>query len=735
MKIVRVGFDVPLDTLFDYRCDEPAVSVTAADIGTRVLVPFGKRSAVGVILEIADTSTVAMGRLKPIHRILREAPGFSADDIKLMRFAAEYYHHPLGAVVMSALPAWLRRVRRQPAASLNHYALMALGATRTIDSLPARALVKRRLLALFQAQRVLDGDAIRACAPSTKTVLTQMIGAGYIEQREGTLPHTPSAIAPTLADVALPQLTPDQAAAVTALCADLSVFKPHLLLGVTGSGKTEVYLRVIDKILKKCRQTLLLVPEISLTPQLEATVRARFPSTKVVSLHSGLNETERLNHWIAAQSGAARIVLGTRLAVFAPLPQLGLIVVDEEHDASFKQSDGFRYSARDLAVVRARQCGVPIVLGSATPALETWHNAASGRYALTRLPRRINNTMPRINCVNTRDVKLQDGLAPALLASIKGRLARHEQILIFINRRGYAPVLMCHDCGWLSGCHRCSAKLVLHLQDRQLHCHYCGYQAPAPLACPDCGNADLSPVGQGTQRVEATLAAHFPHARILRIDRDSTRRRGAWSGMRSRIEAREVDILVGTQILAKGHDFPNLSLVGVVNADSSLYSTDFRAPERLYALLTQVAGRAGRGAVQGDVLIQTDFPTHPLYAALGDQNYARFANDLLQERRVAGFPPFQYQALLRAEAPKVDAAIHWLTRAAGLGREIDNTVTIYDPVPAAMMRLAGRERAQLLVQCASRNRLQQFIAAWRVALTEKKSGTARWSIDVDPLEL
>ena len=313
--------------------------------------------------------------------------------------------------------------------------------------------------------------------------------------------------------------------------------------------------------------------------------------------------------------------------------------------------------------------------------------------------------------------------------------AAREQTLIFINRRGYAPVLMCHDCGWLSGCHRCSAKLVLHLQDRQLHCHHCGYQAPAPLACPACGNADLSPVGQGTQRVEAALAAHFPTARVLRIDRDSTRKRNAWSGMRARIEAREIDILVGTQILAKGHDFPSLSLVGVINADSLLYSTDFRAPERLYALLTQVAGRAGRGSVQGDVLIQTDFPDHSLYAALRDQNFANFADALLKERRAAGFPPFQYQALLRAEAPKLETAILWLTRAAALGRNIDGAVTIYDPVPAGMMRLAGRERAQLLVQSTRRNHLQRFLSAWRAALMEKRSGVVRWAMDVDPLEL
>ncbi len=731
MKIARVGFDVPLDKLFDYRCDD----LHPTDLGARVLAPFGKRGAVGIILEIGDSSELALSRIKPITRLLREAPGFGAGDLELIRFAAAYYQHPLGSVAMSALPAGLRRSRAKPVKSLTHYALTASGAALDIQALPKRALAKRRLLALFQARGVVDDSAIGNFTKSEKIVLKQLVNEYFVECREGSLTFAPAADRHTPCAAEAPQLTPDQSRVVTSVCAELSGFKPHLLLGVTGSGKTEVYLRVMEAVLKRGRQALLLVPEISLTPQLETVVCGRFPHLKVVSLHSGLNEGERLQHWIDAQSGAARIVLGTRLAVFAPMPELGLIIVDEEHDASFKQNEGFRYSARDLAVVRARQRDVPVVLGSATPSLETWHNAATQRYALAPMLRRINNTPPRIACINTRDVPLQDGLAQPLLTAVGRKLAAREQVLIFINRRGYAPVLMCHDCGWLSNCHRCSAKLVLHLKLRRLHCHHCGYQAPVPMACPDCGNADLSPVGQGTQRIEAALAARFPQARVLRIDRDSTRNKGAWSGMRTRIEAREVDILVGTQILAKGHDFPNLSLAGVINADSLLYSTDFRAPERLYALLTQVAGRAGRGTVPGEVLIQTDFPDHPLYAALQEQNFARFADALLDERRAMGLPPFQYQALLRAEAPRLDAAIQWLTRAAEIARGVDDAVTLYDPVPAGMMRLAGRERAQLLVQCASRNRLQRFLAAWRSQLSARRASTARWSIDVDPLEL
>ena len=427
-------------------------------------------------------------------------------------------------------------------------------------------------------------------------------------------------------------------------------------------------------------------------------------------------------------------MLGTRLAVFASLPELGLIVVDEEHDGSYKQSDGFRYSARDLAVTRARLRGVAVVLGTATPALETYHNAVSGRYALLVLADRIGAPPPRIACIDTRAEKLADGLSRQLLAAMRERLASGEQSLVFINRRGYAPVLMCRACGWTSGCRRCAAQLVLHLAERRLRCHHCGHESPTPVACPDFGNVDLAPVGQGTQRVEEALARHFPQARILRVDRDTTSRRRAWQAMRQRIQDRDVDILVGTQILAKGHDFPYLNLVGVLNADSRLYSDDFRAAERLYALLTQVAGRAGRAGVQGEVLIQTEFPQHPLYAALRRQDYREFAESALAERRQAGFPPFVYQALLRAEAPRLAAAMAFLLEAARASRALEAGVELYDPVPAALPRRAGRERAQLLVQSDSRQRLRAFLEDWHRVLGSGRLTRARWSLDIDPLD-
>ena len=727
MKIIRVGLDVPVATLFDYRADD----VGADDVGRRVVVPFRRKIVIGIIIEIATVSAVPPHRLKAALHVLRDSPAFLADDLHLMKFASDYYHHAYGAVLMSALPARLRRVHALPRPVETRFVLTAAGVSADIDQLSARAIVRRRLLALFKQERSLDASTVKTVAPTAPAALKQLVACGWVERQVIAAP-TP-APGPHWA-AAGPALTLEQAEAVRAICASRGAFQPFLLLGVTSSGKTEVYLRVIDAVLAAGRQALLLVPEITLTPQLEALVRERFPSTPLVSLHSALNETERLKHWLAAQAGYARIVLGTRLAVLAPLPQLGIVIVDEEQDASFKQMDGLRYSARDLAIVRAQQRNVPIVLGSATPALETYYNAAIGRYHLLSLTQRVNAAPPRIVCISTRGEKLENGLSQPLLAAIAARLARSEQTLVFINRRGYAPVLMCHACGWLSGCRRCSAQLVLHLRDRRLHCHHCGYQAPVPVTCPECGNQELAPLGQGTQRVEAALAQHFPRARILRIDRDSTRRKLSWHAMRRRIHAREIDILVGTQILAKGHDFPHLNLVGVVNADSLLYSTDFRAPERLFTLLTQVAGRAGRGDMQGEVLIQTEFPRHALYAALQRQDYAAFARNLLAERQQAGFPPFVYQALLRAEAPKLETALAYLARAARLARTLAQGVTIYDPVHAGMVRLAGRERAQLLVQAESRARLQGFLAAWHARLAAEPATRARWSLDVDPLE-
>ncbi len=534
-----------------------------------------------------------------------------------------------------------------------------------------------------------------------------------------------------------PLLTAEQAVAVEAV-EPAAGFSAHLLHGVTGSGKTEVYLRLIEKTLGIGRQVLLLVPEINLTPQLEERVRSRFPDTRVVSLHSELAEAARERHWRAAFSGEASIVLGTRLAIFTPMQALGLIVVDEEHDPSFKQQDGMRYSARDVAVFRAHQAGIPILLGSATPSLESWANAAGGRYGLLKLLERANPeaSLPHVKLVDTRRMPLKEGVSDALISAIRDRLERGEQSLVFLNRRGYAPVLACPACGWVSRCTRCAANMVLHLADRRLRCHHCGCEHRVPRACPTCGNQDIHPFGRGTQRLESWLQEQFPEARVLRVDRDSVKSRKQWEVMLDRIHGGEADILVGTQMLAKGHDFPRLTLVGTLGADSALFAADWRAPERLFAQLMQVAGRAGRAELKGEVLIQTEYPDHPLYASLIAHDYPGFAASLLKERESAGFPPYAFQAMLRAEAPDMADAIAFLKTAASLPvvGEHEN-VLVYDPIPMKLSRLANLERGQLLVESHSRPILQAFLPRWREAIEGIKApNRLRWHIEVDPLE-
>jgi primosomal protein N' (replication factor Y) len=531
-------------------------------------------------------------------------------------------------------------------------------------------------------------------------------------------------------------LTTDQRAAVDLVLAGRERFHPVLLLGVTGSGKTEVYLHLVADVLARGRQALLLVPEIGLTPQFEEQVRARFPGAAVAAAHSHLAEGERAAAWLAAQSGAARVVLGTRLAVLMPFADLGLVIVDEEHDGSYKQQEGLRYSARDVAVRRAQRLQVPVVLGSATPSLESYANALEGRYALTRLPSRATGAaMPKVRTVDTRADRPHEGLTFALTAAIRERIARGEQSLVFVNRRGFAPVLFCRACSWHSTCTRCSANLVLHLRDGELRCHHCGRRERVPPKCPNCGAGELAPVGQGTQRVEETLREALPGARIARVDRDSTTRRGSFKRVLDQVRDGTIDVLVGTQMLAKGHDYAALTLVGVLDADSALFSADFRAAERLYAQLVQVSGRAGRGDRPGEVLIQTDFPAHPLYAAVASQDFERFAQAALEERRVATLPPFAHLALLRAESKKAGEATAFLRTAARLARRLAAGVEVFDPVPAPLERKAGFERAQLLARSPTRAAMQPFLRAWRAELAARGERRVRWSLDVDPQEV
>ena len=584
------------------------------------------------------------------------------------------------------------------------------------------------------------------CARYYQRPLGEVLGAALpprlrqVSRRALAAPEAHSGVPPALIETF--PLTPEQQAAVTTALAKTDGFHPVLLQGVTGSGKTEVYLRLIADALARGRQALFLVPEIGLTPQFEEHVASRFPEAKLVAAHSHRSEGERAAAWLAAQSGAAHIVLGTRLAVLMPFRDLGLIVVDEEHDLSYKQQEGLRYSARDTAVRRAQRLAIPVVLGSATPSLESYANAREGRYALAELPTRAASgaAMPAVRTVDTRADRPQDGFTFALVTAIRARLARKEQSLIFLNRRGFSPVLFCRASSWHSTCKRCSANLVLHLGAREMRCHHCGHRERIPTACPSCGAVDLAPIGHGTQRVEDTLRALFPDARIARVDRDSTARKGSLAGVLDKVRKGEIDILVGTQMLAKGHDYPNLPLVGVLDSDSALFSADFRAAERLFAQLVQVAGRAGRADRPGEVLIQTDFPGHPLYAAVARQDFARFAADALEERRLAGFPPFSHLALLRAESKKAGEALDFLKLAARIAKRMaahgtGDAVEVFDPVPAPLERKAGFERAQLLVRSRARAALQPFLQEWKAALTAEGVRNVRWSLDVDPQEV
>ncbi len=725
MSIIRVALDVPLDILFDYI----APGVTKQHIGARVQVPFGKKLVIGVIVEVTSSSRVSEGKLKSAICIFSDVPPLPKALLDLFKFCSNYYHYPLGEVVMNGLPTKLRSTNPfvQKSQVASQFRITKKGHVADTASISGRSFLKHRLLILLKESEVTNVREIKQLSPGAPKVLKEFVKLGWVEEVFSTF--TP----PSETSLEF-SLTTEQEGVVNEIVAEANQFNTWLLHGITGSGKTEVYLRLVALQLLKGRQTLVLIPEISLTPQLEAVFRTRFPTTPIISLHSGLNTSERANGWLQALQGKAQIILGTRLAVFTPIPNLGLIIVDEEQDNSFKQQSGLCYSARDVAIFRAKYTNIPIILGSATPSLESYYNAINRRYRMLRLSSRAVDkaVLPNVRCIDIRAVKVREGLSEPLIAALEKNLALNQQSLIFINRRGFAPVLMCKSCTWTATCGRCTSRLVVHLQEKKLRCHYCGYKESISSVCPKCGSQDIAPFGHGTQRVEAALVARFPYAKILRIDRDSTRRKDAWKEILEDIHEQRVDILVGTQILAKGHNFPNLGLVGILNSDASLYSTDFRAAEYLFSQLMQVAGRAGRANITGEVLIQTKFPGHPLYHALRRHNYETLAQTLLTERKVASFPPFAYQALLRAEAPKLETALDFLASAA-MSWPAGN-VEMFDPVPAQMARLKGMERAHLLVQSSSRKELHKFLTSWRTKLDKLSIRNTRWVLDVDPFE-
>ncbi|MGC0152561.1 primosomal protein N' [Chromobacterium vaccinii] len=721
---VQVAVDVPLAGTFSYLTESSVM------IGARVCVPFGNRRLCGVVVTPIPGEGVGApdaSRLRCIESVLDGLPPLPGEFLELARFAAAYYHHPLGQTLFTALPTALREPRDVRRPDRRPFALTAAGLG---DPPPPR---QRARLALWQAMQdgPLTSEQARAVTPQAGKLLADWLAEGKAERA------TPEPMPLQLGEG--PALNDEQQAALDALRAG-SGFQPWLLHGVTGSGKTEVYLRLIAEQLTARRQTLVLVPEINLTPQLIDRFAKRFPSSRIVVQHSHLADGERMHGWLDAWHGDADVVIGTRLSVFTPLPRLGLIVVDEEHDGSFKQQDGLRYHARDLAVWRARRAGVAIVLGSATPSLETVANVEAGRYKKLALTRRAHGAarLPDVRLVDTRRQKLAEGLAEPVLEALKQRLARQEMSLVFINRRGFAPVVACTACGWMSGCPHCSAKLVVHLMERKLRCHHCGWEEPVPRACPDCGDPDIKPLGEGTQRLESALQRMLPEARVLRIDRDTTSRKDAWDEVYRKVHAGEVDILVGTQMLAKGHDFGTLSLVAALGADGGLYSADFRASERLFAQLMQVAGRAGRADAPGEVLVQTQWPDHPLYQALVAHDFDGYAAALLTERGQAGFPPTTFQALLRADSPELAQATAFLRQAREALEPLAEGVLISGPAPALMARLAQRERAQLVLEASQRaalHRLLDALPALLDPLARAHGRSLRWSLDVDPQEL
>lgn len=720
---------MPLDRLFDYLSNGQVVQ-----IGQRVLVPFGRRSQIGIVIALSNQSEFPLEKLKKVTQVFSDEPALDDETLSLLKFSADYYHYPYGQALLSALPARLRQIA--PAVSRKQYRYLLTDAGRQIalDQLPARQTVLRRVLLALQTQPALSEFDLDAIASSARKVAKQLLAEGWVRTEQVAALVKSSG----MAQPAVPALNDEQASAVAGIMQAPQQFHAWLLHGITGSGKTEVYMRLMQQILANDdAQVLVLVPEINLTPQLEARFRSRFAHFPLVSLHSHLSEGERLQHWQLAQAGAAKIVIGTRLSIFTPMPKLKLIIIDEEHDSSYKQQDSMRYHARDVALMRAKRLNIPVVLGSATPALETWHNAQTGKYRLLSLNQRAVTAakLPQIDCIDTTKVHLQQGLSPQLIAALKLRLARKEQSLLFINRRGYSPVLLCSACHWIAPCLRCSSRLVVHLGQKKLRCHHCGHEQKIPLQCPSCGNADLHPTGHGTQRLEQSLAQLLPGARIARVDRDSVSRKEALLDILEQVHSREIDILVGTQMLAKGHDFPNLTLVGVIDTDSALHSPDFRASERLFAQLMQVAGRAGRASIAGQVMIQTQFPEHELFNALRRQDYVSYANALLLEREQVQFPPYVYTALLRAEANDFALVQQFLRGAFEQARSLSQGALVYDPVRPQMERLKGMERAHMLMQADNRQALQRLLKnllAWLRA--QALSAKVRWSVDVNPLE-
>ncbi len=723
-QILKVAIDVPINQLFDYLPNEESFS-----IGQYVKVPFGKRKIIGVICGFSLHSEIPQSKLKKIINVDSEII-FDQEMLKLSIFVSKYYHYPIGQTIMSVVPSRLKKNLNQ----LRKFELIYQATSKLtqefINDLPNRQTRIKKVAKAILKEDTRQSHLIKIVSNWSECI-KQLEAYECIKSKK----YEPVCYLPPPNE---PRLNDEQKVVINSVIKKQG-FQASLIYGVTGSGKTEVYMQLIESILKDSKsQTLILVPEINLTPQLENRFVTRFPDKKLVSLHSHLTDVERLDNWRKAKSGEANIIIGTRLAIFTPIPFLKIIIIDEEHDTSFKQQDRLRYHARDVAMVRAKNLNIPIVLGTATPSLESWHNATrvNNKYNFLKLTQRAvkNSSLPEIKTVLVND-KTKHGISRILVDSINARLKRKEQSLIFINRRGFAPVLFCSLCSWSSECKKCSTKLVVHRQTKKLKCHHCGHNQNMITKCPNCNNLNLHPLGSGTQKIEEVLQNFFPTASILRVDRDTTRSKQSLSSLYKRMNNRDIDILVGTQMLAKGHDFPFLTLVGVLDADNALYSPDFRAPEKLFSQLMQVSGRAGRSNIKGEVLIQTAFPNNPVFDGLKKYNYEIFIRNLLSERKQMNLPPFGFTAILRVEAKYLKYAEEFVSNAAKYAESLTKTVTVYDPVRPSIERVKGFERFQLFVQADKRLDLQNLLRKWVIYLRESPfTNRVKWSLDVDPIE-
>jgi primosomal protein N' (replication factor Y) len=740
MLILRVALNSPLRTLFDYL---PPDDYTLNDFtpGQRLHVPFGKNSVrIGIIISIADTTQVPEYKLKKALALLDETPLFPARHLKLIEWASRYYHHPIGDVVFTSIPSSLRKGKAANIKQEIFWHLTAHGKTYEGKLNPHELSRAKKQLAIFQfikqhqdgvSQTHIQNEFENARTPLKELSIKNLIEkTAAAEKFDEVIPYQND-------NTWTLKPNKEQQYAIDKIISSSTAYHAFLLNGITGSGKTEVYLQLIRHILVSGKQVLVLIPEIGLTSQFIERIKQRF-GDNIVALHSGLSEAERLIAWLKARDGKASMVLGTRSAIWTPMPKLGMIIIDEEHDLSYKQQDGLRYSARDLALIRGQKEKIPVVLGSATPSMESIKNARDGRYHELLLSKRVSNAkLPEIQIHDVRNEKMHGAISRYLLKNIEQRLRNKQQTLLFLNRRGYAPVIMCHDCGFIAQCPRCNVYMTFHKHKNRLYCHHCEHSELLPGTCPDCSGNQLFDVGHGTERLEETLAGLLPKAKILRIDRDSTRRKGSMQKMLEDIHLGDADILIGTQMLAKGHHFPDVTLVGIVDADRGLFSVDYRASERMAQILIQVSGRAGRGDTPGTVIVQTHYPEHPLLNKLALHDYGQFTELLLEERQQTQLPPFTFQVLIRAESNQQAVAMKFLNIArTRLQTLTQGKLEIYGPVSAPMEKRAGRYRFQLIIQAGNRQTIKKFLTPWVNDLDKiTEARKVRWSVDVDPQDM